>query len=110
MIRYCYLFVIMLTISTFSNGQHANVHKTRMGTSTLIRNGNGNGNSSNSVGDPSIFGQNVWNVYAWNSTGSDSWDIGYAGYYVDTALTMNTLDYWDGGLSPSYALNYQETR
>lgn len=107
MIRYCYLFVIMLTISTFSNGQHANVHKTRMGTSTLIRNGNGNGNSSNSVGDPSIFGQNVWNVYAWNSTGSDSWDIGYAGYYVDTALTMNTLDYWDGGLSPSYALNYQ---
>ncbi|MBK7430940.1 MAG: hypothetical protein IPI62_08390 [Bacteroidetes bacterium] len=108
MIRKCYLVSVMLMVSTLSRGQHANVQNSvvGVGTGTLIRNGSGTVNTLDTVGDPSIFGMNAWNVYAWNSTGLDSWNVNYAGYYVDTALSMNTLAYWNDGQSPSYAPDY----
>ena len=73
MIRKCYLVSVMLMVSTLSRGQHANVQNSvvGVGTGTLIRNGSGTVNTLDTVGDPSIFGMNAWNVYAWNSTGLD---------------------------------------
>src|SRR4051812_39886662 len=106
MIRKCYPFLIMLMVSALSRGQHANVQHFVVGVSTgkTINNGNGGSESSvSSVGDPSVFGINSWNVYAWNSSGSDSWDVNYAGYYVDSALSMNTYSSWDPNGSPSFA-------
>ena len=98
----------MLMVSTLSRGQHANVQSAVVAasTGTLIGNGSGTVNTLDTVGDPSIFGTNTWNVYAWNSTGSGSWNVNYAGYYIDTALSMNTTVYWNDGQSPSYAPNY----
>ncbi|MFN8166739.1 MAG: LamG-like jellyroll fold domain-containing protein [Bacteroidia bacterium] len=91
-----------------SRGEHANVQSSAVGAGagTLIRNGCGSVNTTDTVGNPSVFGNFSWNVYAWNSTGSDSWNVNYAGYYVDTAMSMNTLNYWADDLSPSYAAGY----
>ena len=111
MIRKCYLLLVTLALSVSSRGEHANVQNSVVGvsTETLIRNGSGSVSSSlDTVGDPSLFGTNVWNVYAWNSTNANSWIIDYyAGYYVDTNLSMFTLNYWGDGESPSYAPGYQ---
>lgn len=111
MIRKCYLLLVTLALSVSSRGEHANVQNSVVGvsTGTLIRNGSGSVSSSlDTVGDPSLFGTNAWNVYAWNSTNANSWIIDYyAGYYVDTNLSMNTLNYWGDGESPSYAPGYQ---
>ena len=111
MIRKCYLLLVTLALSVSSRGEHANVQNSVVGvsTETLIRNGSGSVSSSlDTVGDPSLFGTNVWNVYAWNSSNANSWIIDYyAGYYVDTNLSMFTLNYWGDGESPSYAPGYQ---
>lgn len=62
-------------------------------------------------GDPSQFGNNVWNVYAWNSGGAainpNAWNTNYAGYYVDDNLNFNTQTKWDAASSPSAAPGYQ---
>ena len=62
-------------------------------------------------GDPSVFGDNVWNVYAWNAGGASdtghSWNTNYSGYYVDTALSFDTRNKWNASLSPSNAPGYQ---
>lgn len=111
MIRKCYLLLVTLALSVSSRGEHANVQNSVVGvsTGTLIRNGSGSVSSSlDTVGDPSLFGTNAWNVYAWNSTNANSWIIDYyAGYYVDTNLSMFTLNYWGDNESPSYAPGYQ---
>jgi hypothetical protein len=61
-------------------------------------------------GDPTVFGQNEWKVYAWNSGGNEpdanTWNTNYAGYYTSTGLNLNTEDYWSAGASPSYAAGY----
>jgi sugar lactone lactonase YvrE len=61
-------------------------------------------------GDPNIFGDHVWNVYAWNAgEASDigtSWNTNYSGYYVDTSLNFNTQSRWDDEASPSDASGY----
>ncbi len=101
---------MLFAMSITSNGQHANVRNSLVGvnTNSLIRNGSGSGNSFNidSLGDPSVFGDNIWNVYAWNSTGVDSWTLNYAGYYTDSILSMATNSVWDPDYSPSSAPNY----
>jgi hypothetical protein len=65
----------------------------------------------NSITDPSVFGSNIWNVYAWNAGGQtdngQSWNTDYAGYYVDTALSFDTRNKWNASLSPSSAPGYQ---
>ena len=111
MIRKCYLLLVTLALSVSSRGEHANVQNSVVGvsTGTLIRNGSGSVSSSlDTVGDPTLFGSNVWNVYAWKSTNANSWIIDYyAGYYVDTNLSMFTLNYWGDNDSPSYASGYE---
>src|SRR4029077_8900501 len=64
-----------------------------------------------SAGDPSVFGDNVWNVYAWNAGGASdngqSWNVNYAGYYVDNSLIFDTRSKWDENGSPCIATGYQ---
>jgi hypothetical protein len=63
---------------------------------------------SANAGNPLVFGQNEWNVYAWNAGLSSgvAWSTGYAGYYVDTTLHFNTQDRWNAAQSPSSATGY----
>ncbi|HNP98636.1 MAG TPA: T9SS type A sorting domain-containing protein, partial [Bacteroidia bacterium] len=58
------------------------------------------------VGDPAVFGQDQWNVYAWNATNGDSWTLNYAGYYTSSSLSFDSQADWDGNGSPSDAGNY----
>lgn len=64
-------------------------------------------------GDPSVFGNNVWNVYAYNGNDfnlSPS-NVVYRGYYVQENLnpnTQNTSDHgWNNNTSPSSSDNWQ---
>lgn len=54
-------------------------------------------------GDPTVFGDNVWNVYGYNveDINVQPTSTSYSGYYVDTALSINTEDKWGKLLSPS---------
>jgi hypothetical protein len=63
-------------------------------------------------GVPMQFGNNVWNVYVWRSGGAtlpnaNAWSAGYAGYYVDNSLNINTEAKWPAAGSPSQANDYQ---
>jgi len=63
-------------------------------------------------GVPQQFGNNVWNVYAWRSGGAsipntNAWSMGYAGFYVDNNLDINTELRWPASGSPSQASGYQ---
>lgn len=62
-------------------------------------------------GNPSVFGTNTWNVYAWNAGGgfinSNSWNTNYSGFYTNSNLSFNSSDNWSSLASPSSAANYQ---
>jgi hypothetical protein len=51
------------------------------------------------AGDPSVFGSNVWNVYAYIGTSFTT----YAGYYTENNLSFNTTNRWANNTSPSNA-------
>jgi len=57
------------------------------------------------AGDPSVFGDNVWNVYGYNSTSISPAASTYAGYYTQGTLGVNTQDTanngWSAAGSPS---------
>jgi len=57
-------------------------------------------------GDPTEFGNNVWNVYAYNeeNINIDAVSASYAGYFVDPSLGINSEDRWNNSLSPSVAV------
>ncbi|MCO6478202.1 MAG: hypothetical protein J5I94_16345, partial [Phaeodactylibacter sp.] len=61
-------------------------------------------------GDPAVYGDNEWNVYAWNAGGAningDAWNLNYSGYYVETNLNINTEDRWNALGAPSDASGY----
>ncbi|GAA4332738.1 hypothetical protein [Flaviaesturariibacter amylovorans] len=59
-------------------------------------------------GDPAVFGNDQWNVYAWNNgpTGA-AWSSNYAGYYTTANLGFNSTADWNSGSRPSEAANYQ---
>lgn len=61
-------------------------------------------------GDTSVYGDHVWNVYAFNAGGATdnghSWNEGYSGYYVDNTLNFNTTSRWNSTSSPSGASGY----
>lgn len=69
-------------------------------------------------GNPSVFGSNTWNVYAYNAGdatgGSGAWTSNYAGYYTisnlsfdtQTGQTNSTAQSWGNTLSPSSASGY----
>lgn len=52
-------------------------------------------------GDPTVFGNNVWNVYGFNSTNVDFNNLAnqasYSGYYVQGTLGVNTQDLANNG-------------
>lgn len=57
------------------------------------------------------FGNNVWNVHAWNggdiSGGSGAWLQEYRGFYVNTNLDFNTVAHWGINASPSSASGWR---
>lgn len=59
-------------------------------------------------GDPAVFGNHVWNIYAWNAGNSSgtagAWGDNYSGYLVDTNLTLITAYKWI--YTPSDASGY----
>lgn len=57
-------------------------------------------------GDPTVFGDNVWNVYGYlvENINIDANNASYAGYFVDPALGINSEDRWPNGSSPSAAV------
>ena len=62
-------------------------------------------------GDTSVFGNNVWNVYALNDGGQydttgHSWTDKYSGYYTDSSFNFNTESKWNRNGAPSDAPNY----
>ncbi|HRO65850.1 MAG TPA: hypothetical protein PKU78_06510, partial [Candidatus Dojkabacteria bacterium] len=64
-------------------------------------------------GDPSVFGNNVWNIYAWNAGdangGSGAWSSNYSGYYTRSTLNYNSQSDWSSSGSPSDASGWQGT-
>ncbi|MGV8813729.1 MAG: GEVED domain-containing protein, partial [Gelidibacter sp.] len=59
------------------------------------------------AGDPSVFGDNQWTVYAYNGNNLNLSGIIYAGYYTEPNLTFDSKDRWGEMLSPSSASGYQ---
>ncbi|GAA4324444.1 hypothetical protein GCM10023184_11820 [Flaviaesturariibacter amylovorans] len=62
------------------------------------------------AGNPTVFGSNEWRVYGWNGGTShndgNSWNLNYAGYYIDTTLAFKTHARWPGHASPSAVSPY----
>ncbi|MET3028400.1 cadherin-like domain-containing protein [Flavobacterium sp. UW10123] len=58
-------------------------------------------------GDPTEFGDKVWNVYGYNGNDITLTTAGYAGYYIDTNPNANSTAYWPTTKSPAAAINWQ---
>ncbi len=60
-------------------------------------------------GNPAVYGNNEWIVYAWNSGGNFSsdnpWVNNYSGFYTASGVNFNTQNQWNN--SPSDAPGYQ---
>jgi hypothetical protein len=54
------------------------------------------------AGDPSVYGDQVWNVYAWNGYYAEM----YSGYYVDSSVHFNSQSKWNLMGSPADASGY----
>lgn len=54
-------------------------------------------------GDPSIFGNNQWNAYVYNSNNFTN----YSGFYVEPLLSFSTTDRFAQSSIPSFASGYQ---
>lgn len=59
------------------------------------------------VGDPAEYGDNIWNVYAYEGNGIGLSGITYQGYYTEPNFSFSTEDRWNLNNSPSDADNYQ---
>ncbi|WP_294962043.1 T9SS sorting signal type C domain-containing protein [uncultured Flavobacterium sp.] len=58
-------------------------------------------------GDPTVFGDKVWNVYGYNKSDITLQSAVYAGYYVDPNPNANSTAFWTTATSPSTASNWQ---
>ncbi len=67
---------------------------------------------SSPVGDPTVYGNNVWNVYAWNKgvVSNSAWQSDYSGYFTANTLSFNSEDYFEDYDTPSSAAGYQGCR
>ncbi|NBL64969.1 T9SS sorting signal type C domain-containing protein [Flavobacterium sp. NST-5] len=63
-------------------------------------------NYCNAPGNSTVFGNNTWNVYAFNNSTLDAIQ-NYRGYYTQTALNVDTETAWNRDLSPSSAYTWQ---
>jgi hypothetical protein len=61
-----------------------------------------NGDVTGPPGDPSVFGQGVWNAYVFEGTSFDN----YKGYYVREGNSYNTVSDFGSEGSPSEAVGY----
>lgn len=52
-------------------------------------------------GDPSVFGNNRWNVYVYDNNDLSLATAIYSGYYTVTALSFDSQDSWNQDSSPS---------
>jgi len=59
------------------------------------------------VGDPAVFGNNIWNVYAYQGNSIDLSGITYKGYYTESNFSFSTISRWDINGSPDEATGYQ---
>ena len=57
-------------------------------------------------GDTTVYGNQSWNVYAFNGSDITLTTNSYRGYYTITGLTVNTSNSFPTYLSPSAAANY----
>ena len=62
------------------------------------------------AGDPTLFGDNVWNVYAYNETSLTPSTLNYQGYYTQNTQNVNTQDLtnngWNQNASPSSSASW----
>ena len=63
--------------------------------------------TAGTVGDPTVYGNGVWNVYAYDAGGAAFSTAQYLGYYVEPLLSFNSLNSWGTNGSPSDASGYQ---
>jgi hypothetical protein len=67
-------------------------------------------NSITAPGNPAVFGNNEWNVYAFDGGTNDpnfaNWSNNYLGFFTTANLNFNTTDYYDYAGSPSDAPGY----
>lgn len=61
-------------------------------------------------GDPTVYGDKVWNVYGYVNNDITLNNVRYAGYYVDPNLNLNSTAYWTRDKSPSSATIWQGTQ
>lgn len=62
---------------------------------------------SGATGDPSVFGNNTWNVYGYNGANLDVSAVVYNGYYTQNTLGFDTTQAWGVDYSPSVATGWQ---
>src|SRR5664279_3261348 len=56
--------------------------------------------TAGTVGNPAVYGNGVWNVYAYDAVGGSFATAQYLGYYVEPLLSFNSLNRWTAnGLS-----------
>lgn len=58
-------------------------------------------------GSPSVFPDNAWNFYAFQSTSLDLSSAIYKGYYSRAVLNFNTQHDWAAGAAPNSATGYK---
>ncbi|MBX2893174.1 MAG: hypothetical protein KF734_19845 [Saprospiraceae bacterium] len=94
------------SIQITSGGSYAVTLSTGSGCSAVL-----SGQAQGPAGDPAVFGDNVWNVYAWNAGGAEptagSWNTAYSGFYTANSLNLNTQQQWNNNQSPAMAPGYQ---
>ncbi|GAA4323064.1 arabinofuranosidase catalytic domain-containing protein [Flaviaesturariibacter amylovorans] len=63
------------------------------------------------AGDPALYGNGIWNVYAYRSGGAavdaNTWNLNYSGFYTASGTGFNTAAQWPAAGAPSDAANYQ---
>lgn len=53
------------------------------------------------AGNPSVFGNGVWNVYGYNAF--NNFNLNYQGFYTESSLSFSTTARWTNTVSPSAA-------
>jgi len=58
------------------------------------------------VGNSAVFGNNLWNVYAYDGSNIDLSGITYKGYYTESDFSFSSTNKWGQDFSPSDATGY----
>jgi hypothetical protein len=61
---------------------------------------------STPAGDTAVYGNQSWNLYAFQGTDMSLTGVRYRGYYTINGLAFATSDHWHSEQSPSSAANY----